>query len=369
MRYLSSAAILAVALSFSPAQAKELIYGSWLGAKSSTNEIAMPVYFDAITKATNGEIAWKLVAGGQLVTGPGTVEGVKNNLVDAGVVMAPYTPKELPATNLIFSTAVLGDDVIAASGAMNEVVMLNCPECLAEYKRNKAVAFAGYSTSPYLLMCRQPVQSVAELQGRKVRSSGGGVSIMQIAGATPVAMNPADATSALERGAIDCVLGSVAWLKNYGYMDSVRGVLTYPMGMGGPPLLMYINRDVWSDMTPAQRKAHVDNAAKLVAVTTIDAQLKIDDEVVVEAKKKGIKFAEGGEDFAKVMAKRGEIQREENAKVARASGVKNPEAILDAFDKAVEKWKGLSKEIGLDPAKFEAVLKREVYDKVDPEKL
>jgi TRAP-type transport system periplasmic protein len=278
-----SAAILVSAAFVGPTAAKELVYGSWLGAKTGTNEKSLPTYFNAVKRDTNGEIEWNLVPGGQLASGPGTLEAVKNGLMDAGVAMAPYTPKELPAANMIFSQSLLGDDVLAAAAAMNETVLLNCPECVEENRRNNAVGFAGYSVAPYALMCRREVRTVQELKGLKVRSSGGGVSIMNIAGATPVAMNPADATTALERGALDCVLGALAWLHNFGYMDVTKAVLDYPMGIGGPPYLMYVNREVWQAMTPEQRRAHIDNAPLLVAVEVMDAQLAYQNEVGAEA--------------------------------------------------------------------------------------
>jgi len=45
--------------------------------------------------------------------------------------------------------------------------------------------------------------------------------------------------------------------------------------------------------------------------------------------------------------------------------VKHAEEIMDAYLKAQERWKGLSKDIGRDVNKFRDVLMREVYDKFD----
>ncbi|UJQ94653.1 hypothetical protein [Mariluticola halotolerans] len=348
-------------------EAKELIYGSWMGANATTNVISLPVYFDRIKEATNGEIEWNLIPGGQLTSGPGTVEAVGGNLIDGGTTMAPYTPRELPATNFIFNTTLAGDDVVAAAGAMNEVLLLNCPQCKQEYKRNHAVGFAGYNITPYLLMCRRPIASVADLEGVKVRASGGGISTMTIAGATPVAMNPAEATAALERGVVECVHGSLAWLKNYGYMDIVTDVLDFPLGMAGPPLLMYLNRDAWNDMSPEARKAHIDNAAELVAIGTIKAQIEVDDDIRADAMSRGINFVTGGADFEAVMAERVASQREGNIAQATDAGVENAEELLQAYETALAKWQTLATEIGTDVDKFTEALNREVYSKLDPE--
>lgn len=356
------------AMTAQPASAKELIYGSWLGAKSATNLRSMPAYFEAIKKSTNGEIEWKLVGGGQLASGPGTIDAVKNGLMDAGVMMAPYTPKEVPSSNLIFNQSLIGDHLLASVGAMNETLMLNCPSCHEEFRRNNAVGFSGFGVSPYLFMCRKEVKTTADLNGLKVRGSGAGVSIVKLAGGTPVAMPPNEATTALERGVLDCVLGGVSWLRNFGYMDVVKYVLDAPMGMGGPPVMMYMNRKSWAGLTPAQRKAHVDNAALLVAVHMFQAEVAFDQEVIEEAKKKGIVFHKGGNDFMKVMEQWNSQQRAQNIKNAADAGVKNGDAIVDAYLASYKKWIELMKGIKTQD-EYQAAIQREIYSKIDPEKL
>lgn len=358
------------AMAAAPASAKELIYGSWLGTNNKTNTDALVPYFDMVKEATNGEIEWKMVGGAQLANGPATPEAVGSNLMDAGLVMAPYQPRMLPATNLVFSQSLVGDDYLASVGAMNELLMLDCPECQAEFKKNDAAGFIGYGTTPYMFLCRGEVKTVEDLKGLKIRGSGGGVNIIEIAGGTPVSMPPSDATSALERGTLDCVLGSVAWLTSFGYIDVVDSVIQSPMGMGGPPIMMYVNRDIWESMTPEQRQAHIDHAPDLVTMETFDAQIATDDAAIAKAKEKGITFVPGNNDFAAIMTKRDEVQYGINADNARNAGVKDPERILDAYLKAYDKWKALVKdEIGNDREKFREVLWREVYSKVDPESL
>lgn len=359
----------ACAVQAGPILAKDLVYGSWMGANASTNAITLPRFFDSVREATGGSIDWTLVPGGQLATGPGTVDAVKGNLIDGGTTMAPYTPRELPTTNAIFTRTVSGDDVVGTAGAMNELMLLHCPGCQAEYKRNNAVAFGGYNTTPYLLMCKPEIKSVGDLSGTKVRASGGGVEIMKIAGATPVAMSPAEATSALERGVVDCVMGSLAWLRNYGYMDITKHVVEFPLGMAGPPILMYLNRDVWTDTTPEERQAHIDNAAELVAVGTITAQLDIDAEVKAKALEEGIGFHKGGADFAAVMEQRVQEQEAKIVEVALAAGVDDIEGLLAKYTELLAKWNGLSKDIGMDVGKFTDALNAEVYSKIDPEAL
>ena len=79
----------------------------------------------------------------------------------------------------------------------------------------------------------------------------------------------------------------------------------------------------------------------------------------------GVTLYPGGKEFDDLVARRQKVQRQQNIDNARKFGVKNPEAIADAFEKALVKWRKLSKGIGRDVGKYEAALKREIYDKLD----
>ena len=367
---LALAATLALAAGASAAaHARELVYGSWVGPKHELNAVALPPYFAAIDEATHGEIKWKLLAGGQLANGKATPVAVRDGLMDAGFGIAPYVPNLLPATNMIFNSYVFGDDIAAATGATMETVLLHCPECLAEHRKNNAIPLAGYDASPYIIMCRGMVKTIADLKGLKVRASGGGVGVMSMAGATPVAMSPAEATIALERGTVDCVHGAGLWLRAYGYMDVVKSVINYPLGISGPAMGFYMGRKTWLSLTPEQRRIHVKYAPMLIAKMVLEGELHGTDEALEAAKKQGIVITTGGKEFEKLAADYDKIQRKRNIEAAEKFGVKDAEAIMTAFEAAQKKWRVLTKDIGHDTAKFEALLKREIYDKVDPEKL
>lgn len=369
MKALTALALTGAVTLSAGAVADELTYGSWVGPSHGVMVHALPPVFDGVAADTDGGITWTLLAGGQVVTGNTTLAGLRDGLIDAGFVLAPYTPSDLPATNMVFNQLVFGRDIVAAAGAMNEAVLLHCPECLAEAQASNAVFLAGYAASPYVLICTSPVTTVAELEGKQVRASGGGVDIMNLAGAVPRPMSPADATEALQRNEIDCVLGSPAWLRSYSYWDVATDVLDYPFGMGGPAMHWVMRRGAWEDMTDEQRAAHLRHMPRSIAEATLTAYVADDAEVTALAKERGITFVEGGEDFDALIAQRDEAQRAANIEAAQGFGVENAEEIMAAFEQALEKWQGLSAEIGTDVEKFAAALDREIYQKLDPSSL
>jgi TRAP-type C4-dicarboxylate transport system substrate-binding protein len=347
------------------AQARELTFGSWTPPRDAFNTKTLPAVFEQIKQDTKGSITFKLIAGGALLDARGTVPGVKDGLADAGLGIAPYVPNLQPATNMIFSTHVWGDDVVAATAAAVETAILNCQECLDEHKALNALPLGGFTASAYVPMCRDNVKSLADLKGKRVRASGGGVALMEALGAVPVAMDPASATTGLQRGTIDCVHGDPQWLEGFGYMDSTKSVFLHPMGIGGPAMALYLNRTTWLSLTPDEKKAIVRGSAMASAMQAINTFILEGERVLGVAKSKGIALNPGGKDVDDAIAAFAPKQRAGNIEAAKKFGVKNAEAILDAYLKNVKKWQGLSKGIGRDIDKMRDALMREVYDKFD----
>jgi len=350
-----------------PVQAKELVYGAWVSPRHSVMRLAMPDFFAGVAKSTSNAVTWKMVAGGQLVDGKGTLSGLKNGLVDGGFLLAPYNPSYLPASNLLFNTQLFGEESMAATGAMNEMLLLGCKECIEEARKNDVIQLGSFASTPFLFMCRGELNSVADLRGKRIRSVGGGVALANLAGAVPVSMNPAEATTALQRGGLDCVHGAASFLVSYGYADVVNTVFTFPLGMGGPTTYLALGRKNWNGLTREQRQAHIDHAARSVAAASIKGYIENDKEVLASVVKRGVRLVPGGKDFEELVEKRKASMNEPNIANARKFGVKEPEAIVDAYLKAFERWKGLTEGMGSDVDRFAELLHREIYSKLDPD--
>ena len=172
----TAAAIVCATALTSVAQARELTFGSWTPPRDAFNTKTLPAVFEQIKQDTKGSLTFKLIAGGALLDARGTVPGVKDGVADAGLGIAPYVPNLQPATNMIFSTSVWGDDVVAATAAAVETAILHCQECLDEHKAQNALPLGGFTASAYMPMCRDNVQSLADLRGKKVRASAGACS-------------------------------------------------------------------------------------------------------------------------------------------------------------------------------------------------
>ena len=351
----------------SPVVAAEYVYGAWVPASEYLTRVALPKAFDIIAKETKGAITWKVVPGGQIADPKSTFQAVQDGLMHSGLGISTYVPNLVPSLNTIYSTVVFGDDIVAATGGALETLTLNCPSCLAEFRKLNTVPLAGWTSSPYQLACRTPVKSVADLKGKRVRATGGNTELVSMLGAVPVGATLVEAVGLLQRGGIDCQFGVAGWLKTFGYGEFAKYVTENPLGMTGPAVGLMLNRDAWTKFTPDQKRLHLRAAAQISA-DLATGQFVIENEEIMEELKKTkglIVAASPDKEFDAIAARFDTAQRDRNIETAKKFGVQNPAAIIDAYAAARKKWSALSKEIGRDTGKFAAALQREVYDKVD----
>lgn len=370
-RWKAFAVAVASAALAGPAAAQELVYGNWTPAQEYQNRVAMPEMIKGIDEDTKGAIKWKLIPGGQIADGKTTFTAVKDGLMQGGLAIVPYVPNSIPSVYAIYSTLIFGeDDVVAASGAANETIHLNCPSCIAEYKAFNAVGISGWTSSAYHLACREPIKTYEELKGKRVRATGGNAELLKMAGMVPVGATLVEATGLLQRGGLDCQHGVDDWLRTFGYADFAKHLMDAPLGLSGPAVGMYLNRDAWNKMTLDQKKVHIKWATWLSAKIAIGFFIESNEAAIKTlSETKGLVVHKVGKAFDKVTTDYKAAQRQINIDTAKKFGVANPEKIIDGYEAAVERWRPKSKAIGRDVKKFQEALMQDVFSKVDPEKL
>ena len=97
---------------------------------------------------------------------------------------------------------------------------------------------SGWTSSAYVLTCREPIRTVAELKGKRVRATGGNAEMFKLAGVVPVGATLVEAVGLLQRGGLDCQHGIDDWLRTFGYADVAKYVMDYPLGLSGPAIGM-----------------------------------------------------------------------------------------------------------------------------------
>jgi TRAP-type transport system periplasmic protein len=364
------AALAATLFAAAPAHAKDLIYGSGIPEKNPLMSKASRPFLAEVNKQSGGSMNWKMLAGAQMISLNSALDGLKNSLVDAAFIVPVFQRSALINNNVLFDAQSFGDNSVQVTGATVETIMLECPECLADYRRGNAMYLgAGFSPTPFNLICKNPVKTLNDIKGIKVRATGAETRLIASLGGTAISMGPADMVQAIERGAIDCAHAPVAWLRSYGLVDVAKNVLVAPMGIARAMSLFIMNRKTWQSLPKKDRAIIWSNIPMASARGQLLAYTEVDRQVRKEAEGKGVKFYEAGPDLIEALDKHAAHEEKILPALLKKQGAKDPERLLKVYLAKLKKWKPLAAEIGDDMDKYVAIFKREIYDKVDPDKL
>jgi TRAP-type C4-dicarboxylate transport system substrate-binding protein len=351
------------------AAARDLVYGILAPMTHPAVSDGMQPMAERLKKETNGTLNWKIVPNGQLLTGPGTLPGLRDGIADGGYLITPYARSDLPNTNFIGDLFQFGDNPLAIAAATTETVLLSCPECIDEFRKNNIVWLVGSGFGPSKLLCKRSVRSLADVKGKKVKGTGGvEARWVEAMGGVHLNMTAPDAVVAIERGTIDCMIGPTSWIRAYGLWDVVRHVPDANMGIFRTMSLLTLNRKVWRDLSPAEKRVMMKEAAWVTANFTITGQLGADISAEEEGKKKGIEFG-GGKDIDKLRIEHVERDRAVLVTDATKRGVRNAAKLLDNHLADISKWEKITAGMGSDVDKFADAIWREIYAKLDPDKI
>ena len=363
------AATAAIAVTGS-ATAKDLIYATGQPAKHRLVTKSTIPLLNTLNRLSGGSMNWKMKAGAQVVNMRNALAGVKGGQADAVMFPPSFVRKQVTHTNVVWDTLFFDPDPISSGGAALETVMLDCPECLNDYRKQNAVFITGYATDPQRLFCSKPVRTVAQVKGRRIRGTGVTNRWIKKMGGIPVGMPPTEMVSALERGGLDCVVGPGAWLVAFGLKDVTKHELDFPMGIPRPLAHIVMNRNTWNGLSAKDKKLVLDNVPLAVARGTIEGFLKPFAINKEKTKSEGVKFHAAGPGFKKLMDEFLAKELETIPAVMTRQGATNAQRIVSTILEKTKKWQRLSREkIKGDVDAYAAAIKAEIYDKIDPNKL
>ncbi|RMH85053.1 hypothetical protein EA796_10915 [Pseudomonas sp. AOB-7] len=197
-------------------------------------------------------IQWNETYGGQLYKANATLSSVADGIVDIGWVFSNLEGSKQPLSQVTIYTPAVSDDpqlVMAVFNELNETL----PALKAEWEKNNLVFLGACSGDPYHLFTTFPLNSVADLKGRKISTPGvlaswmrgtGGVAVQ---GALPSYYT--DIQTGLSEGALSLTSG-VMGIKLYEVAPYVTKVNLGSTYFGA----LAINKDSWKRLPPEVRQ-------------------------------------------------------------------------------------------------------------------
>ena len=253
------------------AQANNLSFaGGW--PPNSAPTATLEKFATAVNELTNGEVSVRVFPLSLLSFAEANA-GVRDGIADMTANLMAYFPAEFANFNMLseFSELVELEEFAgelsstAFAGAITEYVFQNCPACLSEIDGQNQVYLGASSTTSYVLQCVVPLNTVADLQGKRIRTAGAyWARWAETVGATPVSMSVNETLEGLNQGVVDCTASNTADFVNFGFIDVVKYVY---MGLPGAqfnvPFTM--NKDSWNGLSDANKAGMLRAHAKLIA--------------------------------------------------------------------------------------------------------
>ena len=361
---LAITATLALAAGMASAQEKtKIVYASYLNPLHITNPVLIE-FFANVKKDSNDTIEYEMHTGGSLLSGRDIPGGVRDGVADAGYFVGSYVPSEMPVDNYLAEFSLLNDEPLVMTGALNELVLFNCPDCTDEYRKFNTRPLATYALTPYVYHCREELKTLADFKGKRLRGIAAYGDLARAMGATPVNVSPDEAYEALDRGILDCALHSVAAQKARSYGEAAKFVILDPLGGYIGASTMNLRIDKWNGLTVDQRKAITGNLAEMVTGAIFN-YIAEDESVIEEYTKSGTKFYHADPEFGEFVANFASTYEENAIENGKAKGVAHPEEIAKEIKRLRDKWRILLKENGRDRETFQRLLDEEIFSKIN----
>ena len=183
---------------------------------------------DEIKKRTDGKVQIKFYWSQSLVKGKETLKAVGAGLVDVGTVLGLYTPADLPIWNL--SNAPFGGRDPWVGMRTWQDLRKASPELQKETQSKNVRILANFTTGSVDLLSKKPILKAADLEGLKVRATGGWGPLLQKMGATPVRIGFGELYQALDKGTVDATINYIAAVKAYKQYEVANHITEVQMG-------------------------------------------------------------------------------------------------------------------------------------------
>ncbi|MCV6594171.1 MAG: C4-dicarboxylate TRAP transporter substrate-binding protein [Silicimonas sp.] len=144
--------------------------------------------------------------GGAIAKVGDELETVEAGLAEIGVCQSLFDPAKLAVQNVTYYTPFVSDDPRAVSELMDRLHH-DDPRLTAAYKDNGVVYLgAPVAIDDYLLMTKFPVNSLADLKGKKIAAPGPAINWLSGTGAVGVSGNLTTYYNELKTGVYDGVI-------------------------------------------------------------------------------------------------------------------------------------------------------------------
>lgn len=217
-------------------------------------------FAELVNERSNGRLEIQIFPPGTIVDAYEQFNAVQKKAIDMGMGVGGYNVKQVPEAYIeqglfgVFSTLEDFIDfyIYYKDGAVYELID-------AAYREKGCHLLKSLGPSPLVFISREPLNTVQELKGLKIRGSGAAPDLITNLGAVPVTLAPAELYMALQTGTVDGVIMPNYTIGTLNLWDVAKGLMGPPFGQVAGD--MYVNLEVYNDLSD-DLKVIVEEAAE-----------------------------------------------------------------------------------------------------------
>jgi len=220
----------------------------------------IPRVNEELKKTGNFEINWQEAYGGQIVKPRGVLEGIKLGLGDIGIVTTIFHNSVLPSQGISAVTPFIAADARVVATAVDEIAR-EFPQMGKELEAENQVYLAtGVVLDTYQLFSSTPINSLADLKGKKVAGAGYNLRYLEgIEGAAGVQGGLPNFYNMLQTGLVDAAMLWPEAAKTFKIAEVAPYMLKADLGSVNSKTVT-VNKDVW-DKLPDEVKTVLQSVA------------------------------------------------------------------------------------------------------------
>ncbi len=326
---------------------------------------------EQVCEKTGGEVCFEIFYASSLVPAAEQMKAIGGGVAHAGFQAMGYIPSDAPLNNALTAFGFVETNATAIAMAFADWGM-NSPYAQEQYKGANVVPFGGFSTPTYPFICNtdEPITSLDQFQGLKVRFPGGAnAKLTEDLGGVPVSIPGNEIYQALQTGAIDCAGILAAWLNIDNSLEEVSKSVTLANFTGSYNSPTHLaNRDFWQSLTDEQRAVYLEATARASAKFQIYFNTN-DQKAIDMAKANGHDIVELDAEFQAAVDKWVADGLGDHVGVAKSVyNIEDPEPLFADFQTYIDKWGPIIRAMDNvnDEDALTQVILDNMYNTVDP---
>ncbi|MDO6457653.1 TRAP transporter substrate-binding protein DctP [Celeribacter halophilus] len=246
-------------------------------------------FFEELEKRTNGEIGMKYYWAGSLNKVGEHLGAVRDGTSETTLIAPGYYQAELPVTRGLewyFRMERADELQLVCRDVYENFAPLR--QEWEERHRSKVLYWTNWNYAPLIL--REPITSLADLKGKKIRAYGVATDVIEGFGGIAVPMAAGEVYQALERGVLDGVYG-FDFVTAVAYKLHEIAPNFHDIGDGPhAPAVTVMNRRVWEGLPAEHQQVCTDLADELYSGKFAEIYNKVLADYVQKALSEGVSF-------------------------------------------------------------------------------